>query len=1002
MYTRKRWLSVVVSLVLVLSCIAPGFVDAATDKTKPTITGAKNTIAYLNHSFNPKKGVVAKDNVDGNITSHIKIYGKVNTKKTGKYTLTYKVTDKAKNTQTVKRVVTVKKDTTKPKITGVSNKTVYRGYSFNPKLGVKATDNADGNLTSKIKVTGKVNTKKVGKYKIKYTVTDKTKNKRTVTRTITVKKDTTKPTISGAFNKTIYAGTSFKSLAGVTAKDNADGNITKKIKVSGKVNTKKAGTYKLTYTVSDKTKNKRTVTRKITVKKDTVKPTISGAKNKSINIGTSFNPLTGVSAKDNADGNITKNIKVSGTVNTKKAGSYKLTYSVSDKAKNKTTVYRTIKVIDNVKPVINGITNIKLNIGETFNTLKGVSASDNNDGNLTSKIKVSGTVNVNKAGTYKLTYSVSDKSGNKATKQRTVTVVDNIKPVIKGVEDIKVSFGLTFDSLKGVSAADNNDGDLTAAIKVDGEVDVNKVGTYKLVYTVKDKSGNVAKTEREVSVVDDAAPVINGAENVEVRCFDDFDPMEGVTASDNRDGDLTSEIKVEGTVNVKEIGTYELTYSVTDQSGNKTSKQRTITVIDNVDPVISGVEDIEILFGQKFDSLEGIAASDNYDGNLTSKIEIEGTVNVEKAGDYSLTYSVTDKSGNKVSVKRTVTVIDNSEPVLSGVKDIQINFGEEFDPLKDITATDNNDGDLTSKIKVDGTVNVNKAGDYKLTYSVSDQSGNAVTANRTVTVIDNVKPVISGVSDVTIGLYTEFNLFDGVSAYDNNDGDLTSKIKTAGSVDTEKEGEYAIEYEVSDAAGNTEKISRVVTVQKIPVSEIYINGPATLRTGKTQQLTVEIAPTDATEQQVTWKSSDESIATISEDGILKTIEEGTVTITASADGKNGSLTIYVSDPEPYMYFSSFGTTSINDSIRGISFKLKNLDSSETVFVEKVDVYKNGSLYTSKSAEDIKNAGLTTEIAPYSDWQLGLSFSPGIPKNQGSVVVTVKTENGKTYQYSYSF
>ncbi|OCA86561.1 hypothetical protein A8L44_09195 [Bacillus sp. FJAT-27986] len=846
MYKRKRWLSVVVSLALVLSCIAPGFVDAATDKTKPTITGAKNATAYLNHSFNPKKGVVAKDNVDGNITSRIKIYGKVNTKKTGKYTLTYKVTDKAKNTQTVKRVVTVKKDTTKPKITGVSNKTVYRGYSFNPKLGVKATDNADGNLTSKIKVTGKVNTKKVGKYKIKYTVTDKTKNKRTVTRTITVKKDTTKPTISGVSNKSIFAGTTFKPLSGVTAKDNADGNITKKIKVTGKVNTNKIGTYKLTYSVSDKTKNKRTVTRKIYVKKDTVKPTISGAKNKTINIGTSFNPRTGVTAKDNVDGSITKNIKISGTVNTKKAGSYKLAYTVTDKAKNKTIVYRTVKVVDNVKPVINGANNTQVALGDAFDSLKGVSASDNNDGNLTAKIKVEGTVNVNKPGTYKLTYTVSDKAGNKATKQRNVTVVDKVVPVINGVEDV------------------------------------------------------------------------------------------------------------------------------------------------------------ELPFGQEFDSLKGVTATDNYDGDLTSKIKVEGTVNVEKAGSYPLTYSVTDQSGNEATVKRTVTVIDSTDPILSGVKDLEINFGDEFDPLKGITASDNNDGDITSKIKVEGAVNVNKAGSYKLTYSVSDESGNNATAERTVTVIDNVKPEFSGVSNVTIGLYTDFNVMNGVTASDNNDGDLTSNILTEGTVDTQKEGDYTVTYTVSDAAGNTEKVTRVVTVQKIPVSNITISAPSKLRTGKTQQLTATITPTDATEQQVTWTSSDESIATISEEGTLKTISEGTVTITATADGISSSKTIVVADTKPSMYFSSFGTGVVNGVIKNFSFTLLNQESTETVYVEKVEVYENNSLFTSYSASDIQNAGLSTEISPYSGWRFGLNFKVGIWEGQSKVVVTVKEENGKIYQYSRSF
>ncbi|MFJ7511399.1 immunoglobulin-like domain-containing protein [Peribacillus simplex] len=65
------------------------------------------TVAY-NSTFNPKSGVSAKDNLDGSLTSKIKITGTVNTKKKGSYTLTYTVTDKSKNKAEVKRKITVK------------------------------------------------------------------------------------------------------------------------------------------------------------------------------------------------------------------------------------------------------------------------------------------------------------------------------------------------------------------------------------------------------------------------------------------------------------------------------------------------------------------------------------------------------------------------------------------------------------------------------------------------------------------------------------------------------------------------------------------------------------------------------------------------------------------------------------------------------------------------------------------------------------------------------
>lgn len=309
------------------------------DTNKPVISGAAGKSIPFNSTFNPKTGVKAKDDKDGDLTNVIRVEGKVDTKKVGTYNLTYTVADKAGNVSKVTRKITVY-DQVKPVISGAGNKTIKLNSSFNPKTNVSAKDNADENLTSKIKVTGTVNTKKKGTYTLKYTVTDSSKNAATVTRKITI--DGTKPVISGANNKTVGYYSTFSPKSGVSAKDNLDGNMTSKIKVTGTVSTKKKGTYTLKYTITDSSKNTATVTRKITV--DSTKPVISGAKSKTIAYNSTFNPKSGVSAKDNLDGSLTSKIKITGTVNMKKKGTYTLTYTVTDKSKNKAEVKRKITV----------------------------------------------------------------------------------------------------------------------------------------------------------------------------------------------------------------------------------------------------------------------------------------------------------------------------------------------------------------------------------------------------------------------------------------------------------------------------------------------------------------------------------------------------------------------------------------------------------------------------------------------------------------------------------
>ncbi|MGG0846830.1 immunoglobulin-like domain-containing protein [Peribacillus simplex] len=317
----------------------PSSVVPIKDMNKPVISGATNKSIPFNSTFNPKTGVKAKDDKDGDLSSAIRVDGKVDTKKVGTYNLTYTVADKTGNFAKVTRKITVY-DQVKTVISGAGNKTIKLNSSFNPKTNVSAKDNADGNLTSKIKVTGTVNTKKKGTYTLKYTVTDRSKNTATVTRKITI--DSTKPVISGAKSKTIAYNSTFNPKSGVSAKDNLDGSLTSKIKVTGTVNTKKKGTYTLKYTITDSSKNTATVTRKITI--DSTKPVISGAKSKTIAYNSAFNPKSGVSAKDNLDGSLTSKIKITGTVNTKKKGSYTLTYTVTDKSQNKAEVKRKITV----------------------------------------------------------------------------------------------------------------------------------------------------------------------------------------------------------------------------------------------------------------------------------------------------------------------------------------------------------------------------------------------------------------------------------------------------------------------------------------------------------------------------------------------------------------------------------------------------------------------------------------------------------------------------------
>ena len=164
---------------------------------------------------------------------------------------------------------------------------------------------------------------------------------------------------------------------------------------------------------------------KITTSKAVVtnaKPTIT-ASDKTIDENSSFDPKAGVTANDAEDGNITSKIQVTeNTVNTKVAGTYKVTYKVTDSANQSVTKTIKVKVLGNAAPVINA-TDKTITVGTTFDPKAGVTANDAEDGNITNKIQVTtNTVNTQTVGTYKVVYSVTDSKGKTTTKEIKVVV----------------------------------------------------------------------------------------------------------------------------------------------------------------------------------------------------------------------------------------------------------------------------------------------------------------------------------------------------------------------------------------------------------------------------------------------------------------------------------------------------------------------------------------------------------------------------------------------------
>ena len=197
--------------------------------------------------------------------------------------------------------------------------------------------------------------------------------------------------------------------------------------------------------------------------------------------------------------------------------------------------------------------------------------------------------------------------------------------------------------------------------------------------------------------------------------------------------DYTKDIKIKNKINSKKLGTYKIIYEV-KINGITFKKVRKVKLIDNEKPIITltGNENISICPNAEYKE-EGYKATDNYDGDITKNVKIT-------TKDGIISYSVKDSSGNTAEITRTITKEDKIAPTitLKGNKTITLYLGNTWKE-PGYTATDNCDNDITNNVVKSGTVNPNKLGTYKITYTVKDMTGNQAVVERTVKVIS--KPV---------------------------------------------------------------------------------------------------------------------------------------------------------------------------------------------------------------------------------------------------------------------
>ncbi|MDB4785229.1 DUF5011 domain-containing protein [Akkermansiaceae bacterium] len=532
-------------------------------------------------------------------------------------------------------------------------------------------------------------------------------------------------------------------------------------------------------------------------------------------------------------------IKVWGVLDYEWATYHSLKVQVADTALSATTWVR-VDVSNVPEITLAGDAVVTIEVGGSY-----TEDSATSDGGET--VAATGTVNTNTVDTYTITYSATDNFNNTGTAIRTVNVVDITKPVISLTGDavVTIEAGTPYQD-QGVTVSDNYDTNLTVTID-SSDVNTSVLGSYEVIYSATDGSGNVADEEtRTVIVEDNTAPVITliGDAQVTIEMGGTY-TEQGATFLDNHDTELTTTI--EDDVDTAVVGSYEVIYSATDDFENNETATRTVIVEDTTAPDAPTLNG-PALTKSTTPTLIGTAEPGStvriyHDGSeLGSATAESGSYSITVSslsslseGSHIITATATD-AFNNVSAGTTHEVeVDTTAPEIT-LSGSAIHVAEAGFQYIDAGATA--DGQESVSVSSEGTVDTSILGDHVLTYTAEDLAGNVGTATRTVTVEDTTVPEITLIGgEVTIevdGSYTEL----GATLLDNYDsssslGSSDLYVIDSSAVNTSVVGEYTVTYNVTDSEDNVaQQVTRTVNVVDTTEPVItLVGGDVTIEVG---------------------------------------------------------------------------------------------------------------------------------------------------------------------------
>ena len=427
-------------------------------------------------------------------------------------------------------------------------------------------------------------------------------------------------------------------------------------------------------------------------------------------------------------------------------GSNNVTITATDGSNNTTTVIKAVTVVDNMNPVLTmSAAPVALYLDGTGSATidaSGLGASATDNCSTAPTVTLSNTTfSCAELGSNTITVTAADGNGNSVTATKSVTVYDTLSPAITVPASVALNIGASGSvALGNPASATDNCGQPVITYDVTS-FDCSDLGTNTVEVTATDANGNVSTANMTVVVTDNIDPTLNLVSSAVTVALDASGSAVLSTSqvvssvTDNCSG-VTVTVSP-NSFGCSDLGANTVTVTATDGSGNTTTATTSVTVVDNIDPVITVVANpadvvLDATGSGSITAAMVASATDNCTTAPTITVT-PTTVDCSDLGVVTVTVIASDANGNTSTASVPLNVVDNAAPVITSAQgdttlaacEAQFNYAVNVTDNCGFTAT------MTSGLASGSTFPV---GTTTVTWVFADASGNAVTHSFDVTV----------------------------------------------------------------------------------------------------------------------------------------------------------------------------------------------------------------------------------------------------------------------------